>query len=165
MRWWGELKKVLMRSVHTSHACNFEDMWKWKSAKPTTSQKSYLRLWKRFRLHFTRSCYYSGGSRGGARRAWSPRLLFLDQTDARRAEKHLFGRPPPPPPYLWVWMTASSHPPPPPPPLSQGLDPTPYYINKSWYYNLSVLTHEYLADPKRYWFIGIQNGSNIICVI
>ena len=39
---------------------------------------------------------------------------------------------------------------PPPPPLSQGLDPTPYYINKSWYYDLSVLTHEYLADPRRY---------------
>ena len=39
MRWWGKLKKVLMRSVHTSHACNFQDRWKWKSARPTTSQK------------------------------------------------------------------------------------------------------------------------------
>ena len=28
-----------MRSVHTSHACNFQDMCKWKSARPTTSQK------------------------------------------------------------------------------------------------------------------------------
>ena len=28
-----------MRSVHTSHTCNFQDMWKWKSARPTTSQK------------------------------------------------------------------------------------------------------------------------------
>ena len=28
-----------MRSVHTSHPCNFQDMWKWKSARPTTSQK------------------------------------------------------------------------------------------------------------------------------
>ena len=25
--------------MHTSHACNFQDMWKWKSARPTTSQK------------------------------------------------------------------------------------------------------------------------------
>ena len=28
-----------MTSVHTNHACNFQDMWKWKSARPTTSQK------------------------------------------------------------------------------------------------------------------------------
>ena len=28
-----------MRSVHTSHTCNFQDMWKWKSTRPTTSQK------------------------------------------------------------------------------------------------------------------------------
>ena len=43
------------------------------------------------------------GSRGGARA--SPPHLFLDQTEARRAE--LFLRPPPPslPPYLRVWMT------------------------------------------------------------
>ena len=72
--------------------------------------------------------------------------------------------PHPPPPYLRVWMIAPRNPPQPPPPLSQGLDPTPYYINKSWYYDLSVLT-EYLADPRGYWFIGIQNGSNITCVI
>ena len=25
--------------MHTSDACNFQDMWKWKSARPTTSQK------------------------------------------------------------------------------------------------------------------------------
>ena len=29
--------------------------------------------------------------------------LFLDQTEAQRAEKNLFGDPPPP--YLRVWMT------------------------------------------------------------
>ena len=28
-----------MRSVHTRHPCNFQDMWKWTSARPTTSQK------------------------------------------------------------------------------------------------------------------------------
>ena len=28
-----------MTSVHTNHACNFQDMWKWKSARPTATQK------------------------------------------------------------------------------------------------------------------------------
>ena len=44
--------------------------------------------------------------------------LFLDQTEARRAEKKIEGTTPAPPtfPYLRVWMTA-------PPRLSQGLDP------------------------------------------
>ena len=42
-----------------------------------------------------------------------PPPLFLDQTEARGAEKNFFGDPPPP--YLRVWMT--------PPPFSEGLDP------------------------------------------
>ena len=29
-----------MRSVRTSHACNFQDLCKWKSARPTTSRKA-----------------------------------------------------------------------------------------------------------------------------
>ena len=29
-----------MRTVRTSHECNFQDMWKWKSARPTTSRKA-----------------------------------------------------------------------------------------------------------------------------
>ena len=33
--------------------------------------------------------------------------LFLDQTDARRAKKNLFGDHPPSPPYLRIWMTSS----------------------------------------------------------
>ena len=33
-----------MRSVHTSHAWNFQDMWKWKSTRPTTSQKLVVPL-------------------------------------------------------------------------------------------------------------------------
>ena len=46
-----------------------------------------------------------------------PPPLFLDQTEARRAETiFLSAHPPPPPPYLRVWMTGV-------PPLSQGLDP------------------------------------------
>ena len=44
-----------------------------------------------------------------------PPPLFLDQTEARRAEKKIFfGDRPPLPPYQRVWMTA--------PRLSQGLD-------------------------------------------
>ena len=53
----------------------------------------------------------SGVSRGGARGARPP--LFLDQTEARRAEKKFFSRPPPSP-YLRVWMTG------PPPYLRSG---------------------------------------------
>ena len=45
-----------------------------------------------------------------------PPPLFLDQTEARRAET-IFLRDHPSPPYLRVWMTG------PPPPLSQDLDP------------------------------------------
>ena len=29
-----------MRSVRTGHACNFQDMWKWKSARPTNYRKA-----------------------------------------------------------------------------------------------------------------------------
>ena len=58
----------------------------------------------------------SGRSRRGPR----PPPLFLDHTEARRAEKSFFEtglRS-----YLRVWMTAPL-PPPPPPPLSEGVDP------------------------------------------
>ena len=41
--------------------------------------------------------------------------LFLDQTEARRAEKKNLETTPPLPPYLRVWMRASH--------LSEGLDP------------------------------------------
>ena len=62
----------------------------------------------------------SGGSRGGARGPPPPPPphLFLDQTEARRAEKKIGGRPCAPP-FLRVWMAAA----PSPAPLSQGLDP------------------------------------------
>ena len=53
------------------------------------------------------SLHFSGGFRGGARGTRVP-LLFLDQTEARRAEKSFWR--PPPSPYLRVWMTT-------PPPL------------------------------------------------
>ena len=45
--------------------------------------------------------------------------LFLDQTEAQRAEKNFFQDHPPL--YPRVWMTAS--PPPPQSPLSEGLNP------------------------------------------
>ena len=62
---------------------------------------------------------YSGESRGGAR--GGPPPLFLDQTEARRAEKIWGGDRAPP--YLRVWMTA-----PPPLPSSEGLDPPLMYV-------------------------------------
>ena len=34
--------KVLVRSVRTSHECNFQDMWKWKSTRPTTRVLFYF---------------------------------------------------------------------------------------------------------------------------
>ena len=39
---WGELKSLRAVSVGewTSHACNFQDVWKWKSARRTTSLKA-----------------------------------------------------------------------------------------------------------------------------
>ena len=49
----------------------------------------------------------------GPGRAWPP-SLFLDQTEARRAEKNCFGDQTPHP-YLWVLMTG--------PALSEGVDP------------------------------------------
>ena len=58
----------------------------------------------------------SGGSRGGAVGGATPfPPLVLDQTEARRAGKNVFGDRPPP--FLRVWMTE------PLPPLPQGLDP------------------------------------------
>ena len=54
----------------------------------------------------------SGGSRGGARGAQAP-PLFLDQTEAQRAENFFFGHRPPP---LSKGLDD-------PHPLSQGLDP------------------------------------------
>ena len=53
----------------------------------------------------------SCGSRGGARRGPAPTPLFLDQNEARRAEKKNFESAPP---YLRGCMN---------PPLSEGLDP------------------------------------------
>ena len=64
----------------------------------------------------------SGGARGEAGGAGSP--LFLDQTEARRAEKS-FLRPPPPPPS----------------PLSQGLyDRTPLHLSEDLDPLLEIIT-------------------------
>ena len=58
-------------------------------------------------VNWQKPCIDSGASRGGA---WEANLpLFLDQTEARRAEKNFFKTAPPlptptPTPYLRVWM-------------------------------------------------------------
>ena len=110
MRWWGELKNVLMRSVHTSHAFNFQDMWKWKSARSTTSQKA-IYVPENFSdsiLHDPATTVADPGEGPGGAGLPSP-PLFLDQTEARSPEKIYLGDHPPPS-YLRDWMTA------PPPP-------------------------------------------------
>ena len=61
------------------------------------------------------SLYGSGRSRGGARGGSGP-PLFLDQTEARRAEKNLFGDRPP----LSQGLDDRA------PRLSEGLDPPLY---------------------------------------
>ena len=53
-----------------------------------------------------------------------PPTLFLDQTEAQRAQRNFLGDKPTS--YLRVWM---STPPPTPPPLSQGLDPPPRLVS------------------------------------
>ena len=40
MRCWGELKSLRGQSVGEVSTCNFQDMWKWKSARPRTSRKA-----------------------------------------------------------------------------------------------------------------------------
>ena len=73
---------------------------------------SFLRRPQRSTLHWP--TVISGGSRGGARGTQPPPPSFLDQTEARRAEKKFFwdgpppfsqgldGRPPPSSPYLKI---------------------------------------------------------------
>ena len=56
----------------------------------------------------------SSSGLGESPRGPAPVPLFLDQTEARRANKN-FLKTAPPPPYLRVWMTVPS-------PLSEGLD-------------------------------------------
>ena len=58
MRCWGELKSLTGQSVGEVSTCNFLDMWKWKSARPTTSRKDGYApaksdFWKLFFLFHT----------------------------------------------------------------------------------------------------------------
>ena len=52
---------------------------------------------------------------GEGPRGPNPQPLFLDQPEAQRAEKNVFGDCPRAPFYVTIWMTE--------PPLSEGLDP------------------------------------------
>ena len=67
--------------------------------------------------HVLSGTLFSGRSRGRVQPPPppSPSALFLDQTEARKAEKEFFETPP----YLRVWMTSS---PPPPTTLTESLD-------------------------------------------
>ena len=69
------------------------------------------------KITITSTC--KGSKRGGESKggALAPPTLFLDQTEAQRAQRNFLGDKPTS--YLRVWMTAS----PTPPPLSQSLDP------------------------------------------
>ena len=71
----------------------------------------------------------SGGSRGGAQGSGPP--LFLDQTEARRAEKNFSGDWALP--YLRVWMTA------PPPPISRSGSCTENHRSFVWTEALSCM--------------------------
>ena len=85
----------------------------------------------------------SGGSRGRSRvpPPSPPHLhLFLDQTEARRAEINFFGDRLPPP-YLRVWMTG------PPVPLSQGLDPPLQIIHILRYRKMAVNIKDLYWNP------------------
>lgn len=66
-------------------------------------------------VNWQKPCIDSGASRGGA---WEANLpLFLDQTEARRAEKKIFKTAPPPPnPYSHPLSQSLDE------PLSEGLD-------------------------------------------
>jgi len=74
------------------------------------------------RLEVQTLVFISGGRARGVPGVPGP-SLFLDQTEAQRAEK-IFPRPASPL-FLRVWVTP---PPPAPPPLSQGLDPALFFI-------------------------------------
>lgn len=67
-------------------------------------------------VNWQKPCIDSGASRGGA---WEANLpLFLDQTEARRAEKKFFKTAPPPPPNPYSHPLSQSL----DEPLSEGLD-------------------------------------------
>ena len=76
---------------------------------------------------------FSGGSMGGARGTPPPPHFFLDQTEARRAEKNFVGDRLPPPP------------------LSQGLDPAVPFASVLSF--LCVVTQRFF-HKRLYMFLG-----------
>ena len=90
----------------------------------------------------------SGGSRGGARGA--PPLLFLDQTEAQRAEKYFFGdHPSPPSQDLDDW----------PPPFSEGSGSATAYVNSSLHFVMKCMK-SWLAQDS--WDKGLTLTLDII---
>ena len=82
----------------------------------------------------------SGGSRGGARGA-PPPPLFLDQTEARRAEE--------------IWGGTG-------PPLSQGLDDRPRLLSEGLDLVVMYVAGTMIKCPPTAGFIVIFNNNNNI---
>ena len=91
----------------------------------------------------------SGGSRGGARGAHPP-LLFLDQTEAQRAEKYFF-EDHPLPPCLRIWMTG--------PPLIWRSGSATAYVNSSLHFVMKCMK-SWLAQDS--WDKGLTLTLDII---
>ena len=85
---------------------------------------------------------YTGGSRGGARGAPPPLPLFLNQTDARRAEKMFGGG------------TG--------PPLSQGLDDRPRLLSEGLDLLVVYVAGTMIKCPPTAGFTVIFNNNNNI---
>ena len=91
--------------------------------------------------------FTSGGSRGGARGGAAPPPLFLDQNEARKAEKKIFLRPGPSP-YLRVWMTIR--------PLSEGVDPPLFTFQYCFYVQYLCMIRSWRSNNEGCWSIRLK---------
>ena len=100
--------------------------------------------------------FTSGGSRGGASGGPAPPPLFLDQTEARKAEKIIFLRPGPSP-YLSVWMTV--------PPLSGGLDPPLFTFQYCFYVQYLCMISSWRPNNEGCWSIHLKLSLPIFFIL
>ena len=100
--------------------------------------------------------FTSGGSRGGASGGPAPPPLFLDQTEARKAEKIIFHRPGPSP-YLSVWMTV--------PPLSGGLDPPLFTFQYCFYVQYLCMISSWRPNNEGCWSIHLKLSLPIFFIL